>query len=228
MKTLQHLIFRLFLFLIYGCEQYLGYKYDVQVPDNSVTISGTVQNTFTDEKVDSALIQIGDQKTYSDPFGEFSIIHKIETDDERNKPVSIYVTAKDYLPYSNRFIVFHEDILHNVSLDYAAPLIENADISFGSGENPIIICTVLLRDYQGSHDIRMVTGSFFYEHKNAHVYKQLDISLTYHTYISFTSAEYTCVVPHTLSDGWVLISRGFFYYIYAVDYEGYSVRKRLK
>ncbi len=227
MKTLQLISFLFPLLLLFGCEQYLGYKYDVQEPDNSVAISGTIQNTFTGEKVDSALIQIGDQKTYSDAFGEFRIIHTIETDDERNKPVTILVTAENYLPYSNHFLIYHEDIQSSISLDYAAPVIDSSFVYYDSITKNII-CHTFITDYQGGYDIRLVKGSFFYEKEGEHIYKQFDIPLTYHTYLSNVSAEFTCFVPGTIGNGWMLLSRGFFYYIYAEDYEGYSVRVRLK
>lgn len=224
---LQLLYLLIFLVIVNGCEQYLGYRFDVQNPDNTISIRGTVQNTFTDEKIDSALIEIGNQKTYSDEFGAYDVIHSIDTDDERNRPVSIHVSAKNYLAYSNSFIIYHEDIQHNISLDYAAPLIEKATVT-NDAVTFQIICTVLMRDYQGSHDIRSVIGSFFYEKEGSHIYKQLDIPLVYSAYVSYTSAEYTCMVPRILDDGWTILSRGFFYYIYAEDKAGHFVRKRFK
>lgn len=215
----------LFLFLLSACEQYFGYNYDVTAPDNSISIYGVVQNTFTGASVDSALVEIGNQQTYTDAFGDFRIIHQIQTDDERNRPVSITVSAPNYLSYSGSVIIYHEDIRHNVSLDYAAPVIDSSFVSVDAN-NTRLLCQVFLHDYQGIFDVRIVRGSFFYEKEGEHVYKQLDIELTYHGYLSAIAAEFTGYVPKYLGDNWTLLGRGFFYYIYAEDNEGYSVRRR--
>ncbi len=227
MKPLSLIFLVLFLILVSNCEQYIGYKYDVSLPDNSIAVYGTVQNTFTGDYVDSALVEIGNQKTYTDVFGAFRIIHEIKTDDERNRPVSVNVSAKNYLPYTNSFIIYQEDIQRDISLDYAAPVIDSSYVSTYLNTRRLM-CHVFLHDYQGNYDIRLVRGSFFYEKDGEHVYKQLDLVLTVRSYPSTISAEYTVFVPIALEGNWTLISRGFFYYIYVEDYEGYSIRKRFK
>jgi hypothetical protein len=206
-----------FIFSLLGCEQYIGYNYEADEVNNTVRIYGQVVNTFTGEAVDSALVQIGVQKTLTDEYGNYTIHYIMGVDDQRDKPVQVIVSSKNYATHSSQFIVYNESKNYNIPLVYVAPIIKETTLGYEDGNNALT-CEVLVLDYQGTNDIRLVKGTFFYSKQHEPSYKQIDIEFGYFQFVSNISAIYRCKVPIILWDGWSIPPHDRLFYIYAEDY----------
>ncbi len=228
-NTKMHVFFRtgviagFFLFL--GCEQFIGYNYDADVEDNTIRISGRVRNIFTDEPVAGALVQIGIQQTLTDYFGDYILHVDLGTDEERDKPVPVTVTAEKYDAFEDQFVIYNEDKEYVIKLVYVAPIIKEASIYPTSS---LLNCDVRIYDYQGFADIKTVQATFYYIKDFSPDMKRLDMDLEFVKFITPLSALYRCKILSGLGDGWHLPSKDNYYYIFAEDQSGNSDYRRFK
>jgi len=151
MKTI---VFLIFLVLV-PCKEYIGYTYNVEELDLSVSITRMITNIFSEEAVDSTLVQIGEQKTRTYEYGQYRLLYLFTDDDVRNKPASITVSAVNYKSNSSQIIITPGGRQINVSLVYISPIILHAKLemrdSLGFLDFP---CEAVILDYQGIGDIK--------------------------------------------------------------------------
>ena len=224
MRQASILLFVLF-FVTFSCKEYTGFNYDAEEPENTLSVSGLVCNIFTNQPVDSALIQIGTQRTLTDECGQYRLTYFINIDDERNKPVKVKITASNYEPDSSRIIAASGKRIYDFSLIYVAPIIRKAKLEQRKDDDFIFFfCEVEIHDYQGVADIKKVTGTFIYEYPNHSGYKSKAIALHFSEQLSDTNAVYNCEVPFKIKDAlditWNIPRKDRIFYILAEDNEG--------
>lgn len=211
------------LLVLAACEQYIGFDYEAESVEHTAKISGTVRNVFTDKRVGNALIQMGTQTTRSDNRGEYLIHYILRSDEERDKPVQVSISADNYLPFSDSFVLYPGDTEFDPRLEYAAPIIQKNALAFESeiSGDPALVCQAQILDYQGVDDINTVMATFSYAKEGEPGYKKIKIDMNSVQSISAIVAYYQCIVPTTLPDGWVFYPFTD-YQIFAEDHEGYS------
>jgi hypothetical protein len=215
-----YIFFLIFLFLILeGCERYIGYNYDVESIGEKARVFGSIKNIYTGEPVISANIQIGIFRTSSDHNGSFLIFYNLGTDEERNKPVPVSVTATDYYPYNDEILIFPQDNMIDIQMVYAAPIIVK---HYGGWHQSLSGITYLVlqaevTDYQGINTLDSVQATFFInDGEESHevlwgmkqIYQTSDITAFYQIYAN----------PLTFSP-WFLEER---FLIRVWDNEGYQ------
>lgn len=221
---------RLFIFLCFtagvffiSCDTYLGYDYDAENPATTVRVFGNITNKYTGEAVDSAQVQLGLFQTLTDVYGDYAIYYELSISDQRDKPVPLSISATNYFPYSDQFILYQGTIEKTFELDYAAPMIDSAQIT---SDYTGLGCSAFISDYQGYSNIRNVTGTFFYDKYGHPKFKSIDIDMNYKRASSYKSAEFRCIVPRIIEEEWTLLAKARFFYIYVEDYDGFTDFRR--
>ncbi|TFG97811.1 MAG: hypothetical protein E4H13_10525 [Calditrichales bacterium] len=156
MKNQINIIFALLWLMTMACDLEKLTSYDhtaAPIPD-SARLYGTILNKFTLEPVVKARIGIASQFTYTDENGEFTMYYHLGEDDARNKPVTVSLSAENYMSLDTNLIVFPENELSK-KLVYGAPVIRRIALVDS-------ICQAEIYDYQGAEDIARVSGSFTY------------------------------------------------------------------
>ncbi len=205
----------------FSCEQYTtGFNYDTQSPELT-RISGIVSNKFTDENVKDATIRMNNQETRTGEFGEYVIHLAVGTDQQRDKPVEVEVTAENYLPFLTEFILYPESREFDIPLEYAAPIVLKNALGVTKGRDDMI-CQVLILDYQGYSDIDSVEAIFYYSKSGVSRYEIRRFEMDFVRNTSDTTAFYEAIAPFSLEQDWGIDPRKN-HEIYAVDKSGYSV-----
>lgn len=131
-------------------EKYLGYSYNADLPDNSVTISGKVVNTFTDQLVEGAIVDVNGQTTGTNYYGEYSFTYVVAIDEGYSRPIPVTVTKENYFPLHTSLVIYPtDDNVLDARLVYAAPIIQQSTYVDS-------ICSAEVFDYQGVNDIDSV------------------------------------------------------------------------
>lgn len=200
--------------LINGCDpdKYFGYNYDAEQISQTSTIFGTVLMSYTNAPVKNALIQIGNQTTFSDDQGKYSLIYVFENDEERDRPIEAIVSAEKYLTHNTSIIIYPVENQFDVSLVYAAPIIENS-ILFGN------ILQAIVTDYQGAEDIKSgIVYAYYnfspmgYTHEESYVVDNI-IAITEIT------SHIQCIVDSSLSEYGYITKK---YKLELEDWHGYT------
>lgn len=207
----------IFIFLLTSCEEFTGYRYDVEQVNNTAEIKGTVNNTFTNLPVYKALIQIAEQHAFTDAGGQFLIQYVLGEDESRDKPLPITISAENYFPYYSEIILYPSGNNLNISLEYAAPIIHNT--AFVRYEEEIYVCQAIISDYQGISDITSVVARFYYRNQNDNTTKNVTQTMDVRQIVSTDTAYFQSIAE-------VLIQNGFrlelIYDVIATDKEGYK------
>ncbi|HFE63745.1 MAG TPA: carboxypeptidase regulatory-like domain-containing protein [Caldithrix sp.] len=211
------LLVLLILPALFGCEKFVGFKYQADIQTQTVKISGRVTNTFTGKAVENARVKIGIQKTYTDSDGNYLIYYVLGTDEERNKPVPVTISAENYQTFTGQLTLLPTDTEFNTDLVYLAPIIEaNAMFPWGSEG---LVCQARVLDYQGSTDIDSVIATLYYN-KNGEIHRRvLKIPMILVIRNSDLSASYQCNVLLNLANEWAFSKD---YDILVKDKEGYT------
>jgi len=187
--------FRLFLFvpllLIYlNCDSdnFTGYKYESQQLLDTLPLSGIVVNTSTNSPVRDATVSINSFETATDENGNYLILYPYTLDDERDKPASIFVSAKKYFNFEVEKIIYPGETRLNFSLIYGAPIIES---SWRYGN----ICEAIIFDYQGVDNITKVSGIFIYIIPQVSE-TEYEVTMNGVKIVSANSALYRCNFPN--------------------------------
>ncbi len=158
-RTIISYLFFPIILLLFGCEKFTGYNYDVEPPDNTVKVSGKIENIYTGESVKDALVQIGAQKTRTDNFGGYLLQFFMGTNEQRDNPVDIVISAPNYETLRTSVVIYPEPTRLNFKLFYAAPIIKQNVIVYNDYR---WYCQAIVVDYQGVADIKEVKASFYY------------------------------------------------------------------
>lgn len=213
------LLVLLMLPALFGCEKFVGFKYQADVQTRTVKIFGQVINTFTGKAIEHARVQVGVQKTYTDSDGNYLIFYPLGTDEDRNKPVPVTISAENYQTYSGQLILLPTDTELSVDLIYLAPtILENAIFPLGRDG---LICQARVLDYQGADDIDSVAAILYYDKNGEPNRRVLKIPMILVMRNPDRSAFYQCVAAANLGDDWAFSKD---YEIRATDQEGYTDR----
>lgn len=179
--------------ILFNCDNFWGYDYDADPIPNSAPISGKITNLFTNEPVYDAKVQAGSQSTHTNENGEFLLHYSYMSDEERNKPVHVTVTAANYFSYSRTIIIFPQDNVFNAALEYAAPLISKAVLVDYFGDGDTFVCQALVKDYQGAEEIASVLGSFLYWNTDTNMAQVDDVAISFDHTFSDLEAYYQLI-----------------------------------
>jgi hypothetical protein len=216
-KTLLLLVFALLIFL--QCERFTGYDLDSEPTQESATIYGQITDTFSKRPVFKANVTLENLRTLTDSHGEYLFLYTLQDDEIRNKPVKITITAENYLPFTDEFLLFPVREEKNYTLDYAAPIIRRNVFVF---YDPFMICQVLMVDYQGISTLNPVIATFDYVKPETHEHRYLVVEMDFIQALSDTTAYYQAIAPLTLPGDWLLDLKNN-YQVDASDNSGYSV-----
>ncbi len=147
----------IFSFLIINScdiDKFTGFDHEAEPIPESARIYGSLTNKYTQQPIKDAIIQVGDQATFSDDKGEYEFYYHLDEDDDRNKQVRLLISATNYLRIDTNIVIFPENEIIK-RLAYAAPIIKRiVRIDF--------VCQAEIFDYQGWANIAEVYGEFFY------------------------------------------------------------------
>jgi hypothetical protein len=187
-------VFLLFSSLVFSnCDNFWGYDYNADPIPNSATVNGKITNLFTGEPVYDAKIQVGAQSTRTNGDGEYSLEYQYVSDEDRNEPVQITVSAKNYFSYSTLVIIYPQHNFFDAALEYAAPLISKAVLVDYFGNDSTYVCQALVKDYQGADEISSVIASFQYWRNSTNTGESDDKTMSYHHSLSDTEAYYQII-----------------------------------
>ena len=186
--------FLLFSFLILlNCDNFWGYNYDADPIPNSAPVSGKVTNLFTGEPVYDAKVQVGSQSTRTDENGEYLLQYLYKSDEDRNQPVSITVSATNYFSYSTFRIIYPQNNFFELTLEYAAPLISKAVLVDYYGDGETFVCQALVKDYQGIGEISSAIASFLYMNTSTNMIQHDNKVMSFHHSLSGIESYYQVI-----------------------------------
>ena len=182
-----------------GCETFTGYNYESESVADKSRVYGTVRNTYnTSELVNNAQMSIGYLSTKTDSSGQYDVEYIISTDDNRNQPVPIIITAPNYHELHTDFLVFPPESKLDLYLEYGAPIIEK--IWIGIPEE--IVHQVLITDYQGIENINRVSTGIYYVKYNDPQIRIEVVEMQLYEQISENSAYFYATAPLTIEGDW--------------------------
>jgi len=206
-------------FIFFSCKQFVDYNFEAETIDNSLRISGKILNVFTGKSVEGALVEFGVQSTITDEFGNYVLHFNMGTDEQRDKPVEVKISAEDYAVYTDEFVIYNENIIYNADLVYISPILGDATY-FRDGL--YVVIQVIVTDYQGYHDINVVNGTFNYFRDHRPDVMARSHQLEFLEAPSPTTAIYQCKILHRIEDYWYFSIRDILFYLYAEDRDGNS------
>jgi hypothetical protein len=193
-------VFLLFSSLVFfNCDNFWGYDYDADPIPNSATINGKITNLFTGEPVYDAKVQVGGQSARTNANGEYSLEYQYQSDEDRNKPVQITVSATNYFSYSTSVIIFPQNNFFDATLEYAAPLISKAVLVDYYENDSTYVCQALVKDYQGADEISSVLASFLYWNTTTRTIQPDEVEMTFDHSIS-ANEEYFQTIYQPLTE----------------------------
>lgn len=194
-------------------QKYFGYNYEAEMFVEIASFYGRVTNGFTGESVPFATIRIEDQGAMADARGNYRFNYRLSNDARLGKELELVIAAPNYFPHVQRKPVFPGTFELNVSLEYAAPIIEL------TGCFDMTFCQAIVFDYQGVNDIDTVTAHFQYLGANSTVTYEFDAGLKRLRTVSPNRAHYQATVE-PVSPQYGTLSR--WYTVTARDKSGYS------
>ncbi len=198
-------------------------QYRFSFAKNEHHISGIVRDFYNQTSVHGATVRFGeDYQTASDVNGRFSIRYQLTTDDERNRPVKLQITARNYLPFEQEIIIYPLDYSLEISLIYAAPIIRESVFflhQFDEFDVPLYVCQALVEDYQGYTDIDSVSVILFYVNTETQDRRKLTLPMTLIALASSRAAYYEATAYPQLAGVWEIRTN---FDLQATDRLGYS------
>lgn len=195
-------------------EKYFGYSYNADLPDNSVIISGKVLNTFTDQLVAGAIVDVNGQTTETNFQGEFSFIYIVAVDEGFSRPIPVTVIKEKYFPLHTSLIIYPtDDNVLNARLIYAAPIIQQSTFMNS-------VCSAEVFDYQGVDDIESVfTINAYLDADSGYAFLDT-LPMPRVSVIDANTGLFQAVVPDCVGTGQLAGSTR--YQILAIDKSNYS------
>ncbi len=163
MKTFLVILFASF-FLLFSCKEFTSYNLEGTSPEILIKIAGVIEDQYSGKPVRDAEVQIGSRSTITDLGGRYTIHLPMGTDENRDKPVPITVSAYNYVTHTEERIFYPENIQINLTLVYAAPIIFETTITSVTqpSSNGYYHLEALIGDYQGLNDIISCQAAFRY------------------------------------------------------------------
>ena len=196
---MRHTYLLLSIFILISCEKFTGYNYDSESIADQSRVYGTIRNIYNStERVVNAHVEIGYITTRTDSSGDYDVDYIISTDDNRNKPVEIFITAPNYHDLQTDFLVFPPESNIDLYMEYGAPIIEKIWI----GVPGKIVHQVLVSDYQGIDNIQSVTTGIYYVKFGDQEVRIETIKMKLYMKLSDNSAYYNATALPTIPNGW--------------------------
>ncbi len=220
-------LFRLALlslvFLSCDPDRFIGYNYDAELPDNSVTIEGYITELHTGNPAAYVNITIGPFSAQTDRNGNYRMTYLTGEDENLNKVVPVKVTSPQYITYEANILVGLTDISHNIVIEYGAPVIRNVFVS-----NSDIFLEI--SDFQGFNDIKYITATFHINRSgDNYIYPPIDfdVLMTKHSQLDDENGYFYTAIADM---GWVFTDPRLAansVQFYAEDYEGHYILSRI-
>jgi hypothetical protein len=194
-------------------DKYFGYSYNADLPDNEVTISGKVINTFTEQMVSGAIVNINGQTTETDFQGEYLFTYTVAEDEGYSRPIPVIISKENYFPLHTSLIIYPtDDNILDARLIYAAPIIQESTFIDS-------ICSAQIFDYQGVNDIDSVFTIHAYIDSDSG-YAFLDtLPMPLVNILDANTGLFQTVVPDCVGTGQLAVTAR--YQILAIDKSGY-------
>jgi hypothetical protein len=163
MKTFLLVLFAS-LFLLISCKEFTSYNLEGTSTDILIKINGKITDQYSGKPVRDAQVTVGPRSTVTDLGGKYNIYFPLSTDENRDKPVPITISAYNYVTYTEERVFYPEDIQINLTLIYAAPIIFETTITpvYGGYDGGHYHLEALIGDYQGLSDITSAQAAFRY------------------------------------------------------------------
>jgi hypothetical protein len=218
MNSLKYII--LFLYLTFlGCDKYISYSYESESIASRTQVSGLVFDSLRQVPVKEAVLSFNGIEAVSDNDGYFDIEYILGVDEQRDKPVSIRVTAHNYLTLDIEVVFYPGEKNLLINLEYAAPIIQKIWIGI---INNHVEAQVRVLDFQGKENINYVRSKFFYfkmheqEIKHFTAYMEpVEVDT-----MPSNSRFFRSTATITISNEWIFEDRQF--EIEAFDHDGFS------
>jgi hypothetical protein len=195
--------------LIISCDmdKFTGNNYDSSPIPKNAKIFGKIYNVFDDKPVPWALVNFGNQATFTDTAGYYLLQYYLGSDESRNKPVDIQITAPGFLKYFDEKIILPENN-YNFLIEYGAPtILQVARIDS--------YCQAIIFDNQGFDNISTVIGRFFYRRQGDKQTSLVsELGMNGHETDSSNIGYYQCKVALSIPGYGDLIPT---FYVYAHD-----------
>ncbi len=207
------------LVLSLACEKFTGFNYDTESIGQKSRIYGTVVNAyFPYEPVVNARIELGYMVFYSDSMGKFDVDYILSTDDNRNQPVALLVSASNFHNLRMDFTIEVPEQRLLLEMDYGAPKIER--IWIGVPEE--VVNQVRVTDNQGTDNIASVVTTLYYSNMFDPLIKTRVLPMNFVNQVpgSSVSAYYQVVEIPTYGEGWIYNSRWIHFVVR--DKDGFS------
>lgn len=208
--------------LFLSCEKLVGYKYDAKPATLSAIIHGKVTNVYNQDSVVGATVWFNNQQTQTDKSGNYFLQYFLGTDEDRDRPVNIRVTAENYIDYSDTRVIYPKDTMVNILMEYAAPKIEKiAIVPFMNDDELIYVFQVEITEYQGINTITIVKATLDYHKMHETQKTTVEKELVYVRPASPNSGYFQSVFPAGLADDWIFES-GNSFELLVEDEDGFS------
>ncbi len=195
-------------------EKFLNYNYEAEAVAQSVTVTGNIQNIFTDAPVNDALVTLEGQATVTNDNGLFSLNYFTGFDEGLSRPVDVTITADKYYPLETEVVIYPEGTEINEKMVYGAPIVLEATLDSATHYSRAII-----RDYQGVENIDSVYawGWYLAVVYGSNLWRWIPQEMTFVRNIDANTAEYEVYLSREV--GLLIYSR---MQIYATDQEGFK------
>lgn len=154
------LVLLFLLFTACDLERFTGFQHDANEILNTAIVQGLVRNTFTNDYISDALVQIGSMQTLTNESGYFKVNYLMSADEQQNKPVKIHISANKYYSKTDEKVIFPLKNHFSFFLDRAAPVIDTTVIFKVADDTQDTIqkyiCQAIVGDYQGAASIDSV------------------------------------------------------------------------
>ncbi len=211
----------LFSLVFWQCdgERWWGYRFEPVPLTEQILIQGTVSDRFSEAPIPGATVQFGDQETVTNTRGEYQLTFYLTPDYQRNKPVTIRVTAENYLPVEEQTTLDPIDQQQDFVLEYAAPMLRDAVRHVF--ENGIAVFQVKIQDYQD--DVQTVQLTVTYTAGDQRITHQ--VPMHWVTRMDADTHIYQAEIAARVSQDFVSYTIGPEFSITALDALGYQARQ---
>jgi hypothetical protein len=218
MKTFLLVLFASF-FLLISCKEFTSYNLEGTSTDILIKINGKITDQYSGNPVRDAQVTIGPRSTITDLGGKYNLYLPMGTDENRDKPVPITISAFNYVTYTEERIFYPEDIQINLTIIYAAPIVFETSITEipGGSDGGHYHLEALIGDYQGLSDITSAQAAFRYKLGTWSDWRYF--TLNFVRSADWSSGYFVCDAPFYLDSGAYFNGR---YEIKAWDREGHE------
>ena len=134
--TFRHWLSLIVIFVFIACdvEKLTSFSYENAAGKDSTSISGYIFRKDNREPVSGAVITVNLRKAVSDSSGYYLLQIQYNDDINRNLPVPLYVTAKNFALHEERVVILPEPMRKSINIIWAVPIINDPIVDRLDGE----------------------------------------------------------------------------------------------